>query len=47
MRALEDCGNDLDAAIKRLGDLCLGSAVENPVANAEPETNLDQGIRKC
>lgn len=43
VRALEECGNDLDAAIRSLSDLCLGSAVENPVASAEPETNLDQG----
>ncbi|XP_022980765.1 uncharacterized protein LOC111480055 [Cucurbita maxima] len=43
VRALEECGNDLDAAIKNLSDLCLGSAVENPVATAEPEPNLDQG----
>ncbi|XP_022153492.1 uncharacterized protein LOC111020986 [Momordica charantia] len=42
-RALEECGNDLDAAIKCLSDLCLGSAAENPGATAEPETNLDQG----
>lgn len=44
MRALEECGNDLDAAIKSLSDLCLGSTVENSVAAAEAETNLDQGI---
>ncbi|CAN6570499.1 unnamed protein product [Malus baccata var. baccata] len=27
-RALEECGNDMDAAIKRLHELCLGSAEE-------------------
>ncbi|CAK9324541.1 unnamed protein product [Citrullus colocynthis] len=43
VRALEECGNDLDAAIRSLSDLCLGSAVENPVTTVEPETNLDQG----
>ncbi|XP_038896372.1 uncharacterized protein LOC120084606 [Benincasa hispida] len=43
VKALEECGNDLDAAIRNLSDMCLGSAVENPVASAELETNLDQG----
>ena len=47
MRVLEECGNDLDAAIKSLSNMCLGSTVENPVATTAAETNLDQGITWC
>ncbi|KAG7036518.1 hypothetical protein SDJN02_00136, partial [Cucurbita argyrosperma subsp. argyrosperma] len=43
VRVLEECGNDLDAAIKSLSNMCLGSTVENPVATTAAETNLDQG----
>lgn len=43
VRVLEECGNDLDAAIKSLSNMCLGSTVENPVATTPAETNLDQG----
>ncbi|KAG6606811.1 hypothetical protein SDJN03_00153, partial [Cucurbita argyrosperma subsp. sororia] len=44
VRVLEECGNDLDAAIKSLSNMCLGSTVENPVATTAAETNLDQGL---
>ncbi|KAK7294075.1 hypothetical protein RJT34_16958 [Clitoria ternatea] len=43
-RALQECGNDLDAAIKRLNELCLGTADGNGAAE-EPEVivNADTG----
>lgn len=40
-RALQECGNDLDAAIKSLHGLCLGSADENSgTAAPQPEANV-------
>ncbi|KAM0956985.1 hypothetical protein ACFX13_025804 [Malus domestica] len=38
-RALEECGNDMDAAIKRLHELCLGSAEETS-ASAEQTADI-------
>lgn len=43
-RALKEFGNDIDAAIKSLNELCLGSAQENLVAVVEPAANADEGI---
>ncbi|MED6189245.1 hypothetical protein PIB30_093948 [Stylosanthes scabra] len=42
-RALQECGNDLDAAIKRLNELCLGTTDGNSVTAEEPqaEVNVD------
>nr|AGV54570.1 hypothetical protein [Phaseolus vulgaris] len=43
-RVLQECGNDIDAAIKRLNELCLGNADGN--RNAEGSdviVNLDAG----
>ncbi|GAB2210590.1 hypothetical protein Droror1_Dr00015858 [Drosera rotundifolia] len=36
-KALEECGNDLDLAIKSLNDLCLGSMEHNFPANAHSD----------
>jgi len=44
-RVLQECGNDIDAAIKRLNELCLGNADGN--RNAEGSdviVNLDAGM---
>ncbi|XP_027344683.1 uncharacterized protein LOC113857130 [Abrus precatorius] len=43
-RALQECGNDLDAAIKRLNELCLGTAEGNGTAEeSEVILNLEAG----
>ncbi|KAJ1393474.1 Ubiquitin system component Cue [Sesbania bispinosa] len=42
-RALQECGNDLDAAIKSLHGLCLGSADENSAIAPQPEANVETG----
>ncbi|TKY48064.1 hypothetical protein E2542_SST25478 [Spatholobus suberectus] len=40
-RALQECGNDLDAAIKSLHGLCLGSAEDNSqTAPPQPDPNV-------
>lgn len=36
-RALQECGNDLDAAIKSLHGLCLGSADEIAAIAPHPD----------
>lgn len=43
-RALQECGNDLDAAIKSLRELCLGS--DNGVSGTaeELDANVETGI---
>ncbi|OWM81845.1 uncharacterized protein LOC116199156 [Punica granatum] len=41
-RALEACGNDIDAAIKSLHELCLGSAEENHAPAEESVSNVEQ-----
>ncbi|KAL5575566.1 hypothetical protein UlMin_017420 [Ulmus minor] len=41
-RALEECGNDMDAAIKSLRELCLGSAEKN----LDPARNADEIVEK-
>ena len=44
-RALQECGNDIDAAIKRLNELCLGTADRNGIAEElEVVINLDAGM---
>lgn len=42
-RALQECGNDLDAAIKSLHGLCLGSADENSVLAPQPDAAVETG----
>ncbi|PQP99006.1 uncharacterized protein Pyn_01423 [Prunus yedoensis var. nudiflora] len=36
-RALEECGNDIDAAVTMLHDLHPGSGKENSASAAEPD----------
>lgn len=43
-RALQECGNDLDAAIKSLHGLCLGSADENSVLAPQPDAAVETGV---
>ncbi|KAK7270658.1 hypothetical protein RJT34_25972 [Clitoria ternatea] len=43
-RALQQCGNDLDAAIKSLHGLCLGSADDSSQTAPQPNPNLDTGV---
>ncbi|XP_028766393.1 uncharacterized protein LOC114732203 isoform X2 [Neltuma alba] len=42
-RALQECGNDIDAAIKSLHELCLGSANKNSSAAEESEVDVEIG----
>lgn len=42
-RALQECGNDLDAAIKSLHGLCLGSADDNSGTAPQSEANVETG----
>ncbi|KAF3450900.1 hypothetical protein FNV43_RR06989 [Rhamnella rubrinervis] len=42
-RALEECGNDIDAAIKNLRQLCLGSAEENSDPTNNPDATAENG----
>ncbi|XP_021736691.1 uncharacterized protein LOC110703229 [Chenopodium quinoa] len=42
-RALDECGDDIDAAIKRLHELCLGSSEENPGSVNHEEAHVEQG----
>ncbi|XP_015933566.1 uncharacterized protein LOC107459811 [Arachis duranensis] len=43
-RALQECGNDLDAAIKRLHGLCLGSADESSATLEQPDAAVETGV---
>lgn len=43
-RALEECGNDLDAAIKRLNELHLGYGEENAVSAEQPNDIVEKGM---
>ncbi|XP_004486658.1 uncharacterized protein [Cicer arietinum] len=43
-RALQECGNDLDAAIKSLHGLCLGSADENSVNVPQLDATVETGV---
>ncbi|WJX74932.1 hypothetical protein P8452_58525 [Trifolium repens] len=45
-RALQECGNDLDAAIKSLHGLCLGSADENSVIAPNPDAAVETVLEK-
>lgn len=42
-QALEECGDDIDAAIKRLHELCLGSSDDNPGSGNDVEAHAEQG----
>lgn len=42
-RALEECGNDLDAALKRLDEITMGSSVENVDSTVNSGTHVEQG----
>uniref|UniRef100_A0A2N9IJ93 CUE domain-containing protein n=1 Tax=Fagus sylvatica TaxID=28930 RepID=A0A2N9IJ93_FAGSY len=42
-RALQECGNDLDAAIKSLHELCLGSAEGNSVSAEVSDVDVEKG----
>lgn len=44
-RALVECGDDIDAAISRLHELCLDPAVDNGGFSEEPGFKADQGDR--
>ncbi|KAK3427709.1 hypothetical protein EUGRSUZ_F03883 [Eucalyptus grandis] len=44
-RALVECGDDVEAAIRRLHELCLGPAADNGGFSEEPGVNVDQGDR--
>ncbi|BFG24695.1 hypothetical protein CerSpe_109690 [Prunus speciosa] len=41
-RALEECGNDIDAAVKMLHELSIGSAEENSASAAEQDDSVAQ-----
>ncbi|XP_021826682.1 uncharacterized protein LOC110767446 isoform X2 [Prunus avium] len=41
-RALEECGNDIDAAVKMLHELRIGSAEENSASAAEQDDSVAQ-----
>ncbi|CAK8535655.1 unnamed protein product [Lathyrus sativus] len=43
-RALQECGNDLDAAIKSLHGLCLGSADEIAAIAPQPDLSIETGV---
>ncbi|KAJ7962841.1 Ubiquitin system component Cue [Quillaja saponaria] len=45
-RALHECGNDIEAAIKSLRELCLGSAAESSVLDEGPVADAEQGTLK-
>lgn len=42
-QALEECGDDIDAAIRRLHELCLGSSEDNSGSANNAETHAEQG----
>lgn len=42
-RALEECGYDLDATIKRLDEIAMGSFVETGGSAMASGTNIEQG----
>uniref|UniRef100_A0A7C9EQL2 CUE domain-containing protein n=1 Tax=Opuntia streptacantha TaxID=393608 RepID=A0A7C9EQL2_OPUST len=42
-QALEECGDDIDAAIRRLHELCLGSLEDNSGSLNNVETHAEQG----
>ncbi|KAM7480331.1 hypothetical protein LguiA_028544 [Lonicera macranthoides] len=42
-RALEECGNDLDASIKSLHELCLGHVKGSSSSVSDSDTNLEKG----
>ncbi|XP_054781687.1 uncharacterized protein LOC129288900 [Prosopis cineraria] len=42
-RALQECGNDIDAAIKSLHELCLGSANDNSATAEDSKVNVETG----
>lgn len=43
-RALQECGNDIDAAIKRLNELCLGNTDGNENSEGSDGVNLVGGM---
>lgn len=45
-RALEECGNDIDAAIKRLNELHIGYGDENAAPDAEPNDIVQKGMMR-
>ncbi|RYQ87212.1 hypothetical protein Ahy_B09g094683 isoform B [Arachis hypogaea] len=45
-RALQECGNDLDAAIKRLNELCLGTTHGNTGTAEEPQLEVNADTDK-
>uniref|UniRef100_M1CS11 CUE domain-containing protein n=1 Tax=Solanum tuberosum TaxID=4113 RepID=M1CS11_SOLTU len=46
-KALEECGNDLDVAIKRLHELHLSHAHGKSVSASEADGEMDGGMYKC
>ncbi|XP_015078532.1 uncharacterized protein LOC107022438 [Solanum pennellii] len=46
-KALEECGNDLDVAIKRLHELHLIHAQGKSVSASEADGEMDGGMYKC
>lgn len=45
-RALEECGNDIDAAIKSLRQLCLGSAEKNSDTTTNPDAPEENSVNE-
>lgn len=43
-RALQECDNDMDAAIKSLHELCLGSAEGNSGCAEESDVHVYKGM---
>lgn len=41
---MEECGNDMDAAIKRLHELCLGSAEETSASAEQTADAVANGM---
>lgn len=46
-RALQECGNDLDVAIKSLHELCLESTQGNLGSPEESDVNVEKGMLMC
>lgn len=43
-RALQECDNDMDAAIKSLHELCLGPAARNLGCAEESDVHVEKGM---
>lgn len=43
-KTLEECGDDIDAAVKRLHELCLGSSEEKSASVNHVVARVEQGL---